>query len=258
MKPELKAVLERWDTFLGKVRQRVDAVLGEADVGFDQVIATNVTDAATMSGAVSAFEARMQGLGTKIDQAWDKIDEELRSGSALKRRDKMIAQGDALRDYIEVKTYEMSVLKRAQAARALWQIVTQDAAQPHHCTSCGGQLQLAVYHTSSSVPCGFCGAVNQVQPSTAIGQYYYGGAIHALSEEVALQQWHALHAEEQRFQDIRGASAEDKARLRAATEHYWRTYCTAHAEIHPDWTPEQIEAEVAGKMGSFDKYHQYL
>lgn len=26
--------------------------------------------------------------------------------------------------------------------------------------------------------------------------------------------------------------------------------------MHPDWTPEQVQAEVAGKMGSFHSFYR--
>jgi len=258
MKAELKALIERWDTFLGKLSARVDEVLAEADAGFDQLIAINVTDPAPLSGAVSAFEARMHGLERKIEDAWDKLDEQLRSGSALRVRDELRAKADALHHRVELARTEMSVRKRAKAARALAELAREEMQRPVSCSHCGGPLTPEVRHVASNVNCPACDAVNAIQPGTAAGSYYQGGALHALAEEAALPQWQLMKQEEQRYNDLRRPGGEDLERLRQATESYWRRYWETYGELHPDWSREQVEAELRGKMGHFRSFHEGL
>lgn len=251
MKAETAALVERWETFLGKVRQRLEAILAEADAGFDQLIAMNVTDPAPLVGAVSAFEARLRGLANKVEQAWDDLDDQLSSSSQLKRRDELHRRGRQLQHEIEVRGEELSIRKRAAAARGQWQLAEQEMAQPQRCVNCGADLVLATRHATQNATCGSCGAVNTVRAGQATTYLFYGNGLHALAEEAALEPWRALKAEEARDEQLRGSTAADKRRLEAAHYAYWRAYCEAMGRMHPDWTPEQIERELQGKMGQF-------
>jgi hypothetical protein len=109
-----------------------------------------------------------------------------------------------------------------------------------------------------NIECPYCGAVNSVRPGMATTYYYSGNAIHALAEEGALDQWRAVREAERHFSEHTEHSKADKAQLRAAFETYWRRYSTIHGELHPDWTPEQVEREVTAKvaqsMAGYDNY----
>ncbi len=251
MKAETAALVTRWQSFLGKVRGRLEAILAEADAGFDQLIAMNVSDPAPLAGAVSAFDARLRGLATKVEEAWEQLDEQLTSSSQLKRRDELHRQGRQLEREIMVRGEELSIRKRAAAARGQWQLAEQEMAQPQRCVNCGGDLVLAQRHATQNATCGSCGAVNTVRAGQATTYLFYANGLHALAEEAALEPWRALKAEEARDEELRGSTAADEQRLEAAHHAYWRAYCEAMGRMHPDWTPEQVERELRAKMSSF-------
>lgn len=203
MKAETQALLERWQTFSGKVRQRLTEVLMEADAGFDQIIAMDVVDPASMSGAVSAFDARIRGLQQKVEQAWEQIDEQLRDRSQLDRRDGLHREQRELAAEIGRAGRQMSILKQAAAAQRLWEIASAEMAQPQYCVNCGAQLEAAVKHTAINETCASCGAVNSLRPGTATTYLFYGNGIHALAEQAALGEWIALEQEELRHEGLR-------------------------------------------------------
>ncbi len=241
-------VITRWNGFLKKVEERMQAILAEADAGFDQVIAYGVTDLTGLTGAVTAFEARMNSLGQKVNDASTKLTDE----DFELPFDEMIERGELLQLEIEIATHEMSVTKRAKAARLLKELVDQERDQPHKCSNCSSLLEITVTHAPSSPACKFCGAVNQVQPSMTVSNYYYGGSIDALAAEAALAEWRAMMEEEHRYLNLRTPSPAEEKKRRDAAETYHRAYHTAFARLHPDRSADQIEAEVKGAMSHFD------
>ena len=232
----------RWSGFIEQVRQRVAEMMAEADAGFDQIIAVDVTDIATISGAVAAFESRMNGLKIKVTGAQSKLALQA-NGRNL---DSMLAQGDLLQHEISTQSTEMTVKKRAKAASMLWLIAEQELNLPRHCVSCGGVMQMKVLHTSSSPTCPFCKTVNQIQPAQSVTNYYYGGAVAAQAESQAVEKWRKMNQLEFHHEQVYSESTQQA--FRHAAEAYWTNYFTAFANMHPDWDLAQVPLEVRGKL----------
>lgn len=248
MNSEMDATQARWLGFIESVQKRVQEILAEADAGFDQIVAMSAADTTAMTGAVTAFESRMIALGLKVSDAQTKLAGSY-LGSAL---DDLMEMGDQLQHDIEIKTNRMSVAKRAKAASALYETAKRDMEQPLLCQNCGGVLEITVRHKASSPVCPFCKTVNQVQTSTPVGHFYYGGCVQALAEQASIDQWCEKLAAEKRIDDMRNPSAADIAGLKKISENYWQTYFDAMVRLHPDWQAEQIPAEIRVKMKGFD------
>lgn len=238
-------IIARWSGFLKKVSSRFDEIMEEADGGFDQIIAMDVVDAASMSGALTAFRSRIIALTKKVTDAQTKLTFQAPSNML----DELNAQGENLIFDIETRMNEIMIVKRAKAAAELWLIAESEMNLPRKCNNCSGILTVPIQHAASSPTCPFCATVNQVQPSAAVTAYYYGDGIAAQCEKEALEKWHIMNAEEFRYENIRTPCEKDKQQYLSATEDFWTSYYTNYANLHPSWTMEQVPKEVKGKMG---------
>jgi hypothetical protein len=239
--------LERWQAFTAKVKGRMDEVLAEADAGFDEVMEIDVIDPAAMSGASSAFEARVRGIVKKVEEAWEKLEPEIDEAA----RDRLADEARQLAWEMEHQAKVLIARKEARAARMLGERARLEMAEARQCPKCGGDLAVTIKHTASSVTCKFCRAVTSVVPGMATGMYYQGAAMHQLGHDAAIEQWVAMEREERRYQDKREPSAADLQRYEDATVAYWRRYCDTIGKLHPDWDTATVEAQFRGKMGHF-------
>ena len=259
MNPAVQALQQRWDAFLGKVHARLQEILAEAEPGINDIIATEVLDPAPLSGALSEVKARMLALRKKVDDSWEKIDEELdgafdpqtsaQAEAFADLRTQMQRRGHALADEIETQGEWLEVRKSADAARALYPKAQAELQPPRRCTNCGGELPQAFVYRATNFTCTFCNALNTVQPGMATALYFAGLAPHALASEQAFPLWVEMERARDQYQFLRHPLPGDLQRYEAATTAYWRAYCQAYGAIHPDWTPEVVEQQIAGKVG---------
>ena len=259
---QVKALEGRWEAFAGKVTGRLEEILAEAGSGFDEIIATEALDPAPLSGALTEFEARLRALVKKVDESFEKLDQETDNlmdaadgpDVALvgKLRDGLIRKRSALADAIEGRGQALSVKKAADAARALSalaQAEMEKAGGGRKCSSCGGPIKPAVLTEPSNVTCAHCKAVNTVHPGAAPALYFGGAALHALATEAALPQDAARRAAEKRFHWYRHPTDDDARRYEEAELTYWRVYCQALGMHKPEWTPDRLEAAAQAKLG---------
>lgn len=255
---QAQAIAGRWEAFLGKVRQRMDEVVAEAEQGLDDIIATEVIDPGPVAQAIQAVRARVFGLQKKIDESWEKLEPEMeavidatddREGDALRAlRWECVRRGHAARDEMDERYETLRIRKEAKAARALYAIVEKEVAERRKCQACGAEFAVGAVREPMSVPCPYCKAVNTVRPGLATSMFYAGGKCHSLAEEAALEMWMEMRRAEKRFQRLRHPTDNDRAHFDGATAAYWRAYCEAYATFDPSWTPEQVEREFQGKL----------
>ena len=63
------------DRLAGFGQQRLQQVHDEAEEGMDQLIAMHTTDYGPIGAGFTALQTRFHGLGQKVSDAWDKIDQ---------------------------------------------------------------------------------------------------------------------------------------------------------------------------------------
>jgi hypothetical protein len=261
----VQPIVERWQGFLGKIEARVGEVMAEGDAGFDEVMQIELIDPAVLSGASTAFSARLRGIVKKLEEAWEKIEGELEAVAdeaddqaeaiyAVRERESERARELAFE--IDLRGQVLVAKKEGEAARRLGELAQKEMAEPRSCTQCGGEIIVpeGQRHTAASVTCPYCRAVNAVPTGMATGMYYQGAAMHWLGHAAALDAWVALQHEERRYKDLREPTREALGRYRAATEAYWRRYVDEIARHDPTWDPATVEAQYRAKLGHFKKY----
>lgn len=160
----MTTAVERWTTFLAKVRARLHEILEEAHAGMDDIIATEVLDPGPISAAENEVKARLFNLREKISPAWAKLEAELGDELAHLEAQGRQLESDILRaiEALERRT-RAKVIERLEALAA-----EERATRTLKCAMCGGPLpEPAVQHRVENVTCTHCDAVNTVRPGLA-------------------------------------------------------------------------------------------
>ena len=245
----MSAVSERWSAFLSKVKARVDEILSEADLGFDELIATEVLDPVPLSSALSELHARMLALEKKIDDSWEKIDAELGDDDD---RDALLELGRRARRDIARRSQVMQVQKQAKAAHAVWKLALAEMERmksKSKCSQCGAPIEPTVLHEPSNVTCAHCKAVSVVRPGMATLLFFQGIGLHALGEEAALEESARLEDAIERYQAKRQKRRADVDAWVAAHRKYWLVYARGYGTHVPGWTEEKAKALAEAKLG---------
>lgn len=258
----IQPLVSRWQGFADKVKARFQEVLAEADAGYDEVMNIEVVDPAVLSGATSAFQARVRGLQDKVRDAWQKIESELDqviqdtedSDECAKmypvrdiERDRQLQLIDAL----EMESAALRIHKEAKASRLLKEVADREMQAPRTCHQCSAPLSVPTPHKVTQVVCTHCQAVNSVHPGMATALYYQGGALHNLAHEAALPEWQALVHAEKRFNAWRHPLDPDMATFEQAATAYWTRYLEAMRQLNPDWDAETVQREYTARMGQW-------
>ncbi len=258
--PALAPFQTRWLAFADKIRARVKEIETEAMGAYKEVIAIDVLQGTGINGVSSAIKSRLLALGTKIDEAWSKIDGEMdgvevdddRAG-AIYRAQMLSAKGAFGRE-IERITETMITYGEAEAARALQVVAMKEADAPLNCQQCGAPLKRPSWCDTVNVTCSSCRAVTTSTPGTAGMMFGKGSGAHSLALEAALPAWYAKQDAEHVWHSLRHKTLEDLARWEAANRNYWQAVAEAMAKFMPSWTAETVSNEVRGKMSQFMEY----
>ena len=263
IKPEIRSrvepVVTKWTGFAQKLEARIGEVLAEADAGLDALIAQHATDHGPMGAAFSAVQARFQGLHPKLDDAFEKIEEQYDEAvedadlneqdlrAVYDVRDELIRQRQRLADSLELAYEDLQKRKNADWARRLQQLAEQERQKGIACSQCGGPMQVEVYWQSSQVPCGHCSAVNDVSPGLAAGLFYQGLGVHALAHEAAWTEWMAERQARERFHAYRHQTQPDFDAYLNAARAYWTKYYQVGKQLYPalcDDVGQAVEAKL--------------
>ena len=255
--PAFAPLATRWRTFLDKVAARVKEIEGEAQAAYADVIASDAVDGTALSGVSSALKARLLALHQKVDDSWNKIDEELdnvevdddRAGGYFRGQQLQIK--GQFQHWLEVETERMIVKGEAEAGRALHAVALQEVADRVPCAQCGAQLDRPLWHQAVNVTCPHCKAVTTATPGTASVMFTGGAGAIWLAKEQAFDAWVAMQQAEVAWNRLRHKTLDDLARWEGANRAYWQAYAEAMGRLHPGWTPAHVANEVTGKMSWF-------
>lgn len=160
---------QRWDTFLGKVRARLQEILTEAHAGLDELIAIEVIDPGPVAAAENEVKARLFALRDKIDPAWRKLEGELGDAHAHLEDHGRRLESDILQ---AIEAFELRTREKVRAR--LGELSAQELKQRKlACSKCGAPLpEPAVQHRVENVTCPHCAALNTVRPGMATAMFH--------------------------------------------------------------------------------------
>lgn len=249
-------LVDRWASFIGKISDRLDAVIAEAGPGLLGLGRAHPEDALPLNNAVTGLDHRVEQLWDKLDSTWEE-----------KVEPKFEAVGGAVWDRgLDMKEdARLAQTHRWQSAKLQWmttlaaealQRAEASEAQEVYCTQCGAALALASRRKTVSHPCSACGTVNQVSPSAA--SRYYLTLVSVLAEGAALPHRQAI--DRFRVEVDRTSRANNWAKESLDSLERWRDLehqaFSAVAERRAALLGEPVDQEeIAAKMRFFMKYN---
>src|SRR4051812_22292197 len=102
--PEHKALIERWDGFLSKIKSRYQEVLGQAADPIKEVISGLEYDSIIIHNVLNGLRNQSQGqLSQKMEETWEKVEGEFEKlgipfDTILKEQDKHYKMTEWMRD----------------------------------------------------------------------------------------------------------------------------------------------------------------
>lgn len=189
--PEYKALVDRWDGFLGKIKSRYQEVLEQSKDPLKEVIGGLEYDSIIIHNVLNGLKYQSEGqLSKKIEESWEKMENELENigidfDHILKIKDKNWALTEWMRDDFE----RFSIRTFADAARQIEKNIhaAVDPNQIHNCVSCGDQLQVETFSFQAvNTKCPGCGTINTYEPDGRIRQLE--GVYSSFADEFAMEE----------------------------------------------------------------------
>jgi hypothetical protein len=266
---ELQPLMVRWAPFVQKVNTRVNDVIAEANEGMDGLIAAHATDFGPMGAAFGALQARFNGIGTKVSEASEQVEQlvwEIMFRDGLSPQDSQVLgqihtqinrEEQYLRDQVEMRYQELNMRKSADWSRALHKLAEGEMQRELNCSQCGSPFQVKVWWKSSNETCPHCNAVNSLSPGMATVTYYGQGS-HTLSHEAAWAAWQAEQQAQAAYDRLRHPTAYDFEQKLSSSNAYWTAYYQHYQQMHPGFADAHgsIEAAVEAKMKHHTEYDQ--
>jgi len=257
MNSDQKALMQRWEGFLGKIDGRLGEIIAEVAQGIAALGQSHGADTMPLTNAMSGLDHRVRQLREKIGETWDgQVEGQFSSHDSGGFLD---AGLDRKRDF-EIAFDEKWELAKTKAVadyfRALWPRAQQALAAPVGCTRCGAQLALPVRHKSSTATCASCGTVNQCIPDAVI-QAYFGQGVQAFAEEASapiryqIERFREEVDRWRRARDWAPETLETLERWQGMERSYWETQATTRAQMLQE---PADRAFVETRMDQFRKY----
>ena len=261
MNAEQQALVQRWDGFLSKIKERLDEIIAEATAGCAQIAAQHPLDSLPLNNALTGLDHRIRQLRERIEETWDGQVEEKFSDAG---------DGDFLDVGLDKKEdFETAFDHHWQNAKAkilcdyaasLYPLAQQASQQQPKCDQCGAPLQPAVIYKSETIACPACSAQNLYEPPLAIVAYR-GTAAHYLADAAMLPKRQAIdwfRIEVDRWRRARSWAPEPLESLekwRAMELDAWSTYANEKARVLGEPVDQ---AYIDSRMAHFDKYELHM
>ncbi len=165
-------LIERWDNYISKIRQRCDEMISQANQGTDFFIPQLMFDTNAIHNAWQGIKAQIFQLDDKLDEGWNKMDTLFdEAGSTSKETDRERAKMEEAKIQMHWQYEKNLIMAHARAARQLLLNIKKHINENkiHTCTQCGNPLNINVYtFRAMNVKCDACGSVNTYKPDERI------------------------------------------------------------------------------------------
>ncbi|MEZ4247719.1 MAG: hypothetical protein R3B99_05715 [Polyangiales bacterium] len=255
MNANQQALVDRWQSFLAKIHERLAEICVEAEAGVRAIAAQHPEDQMPVSNAITGLDHRVRQLREKIQETWDaqvedkfSADPEIHDVGLDMKQDSEVLLDEK---WSLAKAAWMSEIAREAFGRAMAAM-----EKPVPCSSCGAPLNLPTRIELVAATCTHCGVVNQAAPSMAI-QYYFGWCVQNLADAAALPHRHAVERQRivaDRWRRDRNWAAEPVESLEEwerLERRYWETVAHERARLRNEPVDQKY---IDSRMAYFYKY----
>jgi hypothetical protein len=249
----MQQVIERWNAAIADVLAQVDAILADASAGSQAVIARIGPDLTPLVQPWGAVEHQMHQCREQIAGTWLRISDELSAVGGLPEG--VMWREGGKRNWttseIDIRYQRAYRLTMAAAADVMRQRAVAADARTCPCLRCGASLdRIRLSGMALNVECGYCRAVNTIEPGPALRAFAAFGAM-ALAERQTLDLWEAMtrtHLQINHYRERKDVPLELLREYERAGRGYWTERLTAEAVFAPEQRPF-----VAQKIESYMK-----
>lgn len=259
-------VIERWDLFLGKIRDRGQELFDTARQEGMNTFRASGNDPMPVSNALTGVRMQVHDLRRKIDDTWlEKVDSAMRSaGIGLRQLDAQRHKGETLQFELEYGFELLETELFYEMSLVILELAKQDEHRTLHCTQCQAPLEVPQHvYKATRVDCGFCRTVNTYEPGTyarMVGGFCADHIARWNTRDLKKKMMEAEHAthdvSDMLYQDENlehtgnyrnyDLTYKDvRAVYRQACQQYWEAYYNELAKIKTD---TNVEKEVRAKM----------
>lgn len=249
---EVERLVHRWDAVIARVRGELDATLAEAVTGSEPLIAATETDLTPLTLPWNTIEARRHELGEQISDAWDEVSDEMSECDAFTHE--MMDREGTKRDAATLEL-EISYLRAyhgvlARASERMRQVAMVADCSERTCQYCGATLdKVTPVSQALNVECGYCKAMNTVEPGTQLRMFAAMGA-HHLAEHASLDDRFAMMRAEHlinQYRDNKDVPMALLEQLESSSRSYHTRRLTVEAEHNPELA-QYVDQKVARYM----------
>jgi hypothetical protein len=261
----MQQVIERWNAAISDVFVRVDAILADASAGSQAVIPHIGSDLTPLVQPWGAVQHQMHQCSEQVSEAWLRISDEFSLVDDLP--DGIMWREGGKRDWatseIEIRYTRAYRLALAAAADVLRHRALTADARTRVCRRCGAPLdRIKLSGMALNVECGYCLAVNTIEPGPALRAFASVGAM-ALAERQALDLWVAMTRalrQINHYRDRQDVPLELLQEYERAGRGYWTERLTAEADFAPEQRPfvaQKIESYMKGVNKTLRQHWQW-
>jgi hypothetical protein len=250
-------VIERWNAAIADVLARVDATLADASAGSQAVIAHIESDLTPLVRPWGALEHQMHQYREQIAETWLRISDEFSEVGGLPEG--VMRREGAKRNWatseIEIRYTRAYRLAVAAAADVMRHRAVAADAHACPCRRCGALLdRITLSGMALNVECGYCRAVNTIEPGRALRAFAAAGAM-ALAERQALDLWETMTralTQINNYRERKDVPLELLQEYERAGRGYWTKRLTAEADYAPEQRPF-VTQKIDSYMKSVNK-----
>lgn len=262
---QASALITRWDQEIAQIAQDFQAELDAAVAGSQPIIDVVTTDLQPLARPWHTIKARMHKVTEKISDTWDEISDEM---SALEgfTHEMIMTEGNKRDDAtfeIELANERVFNSVMAQASqRMLDHALVQDASMAP-CQNCAAPMDKVLPVAESlNVECGYCMAMNTVNPGDAIRVFAHSGASYLAQQHCrpTLEAYLRVEQKMKHFRDDKDVPLEMLIDFEKLNREYW----TARLNLEASYVPEQkkyveskIERHLADANKTLRRYWQW-
>lgn len=186
--PEFQKLIERWDNYLSKLKDRYYEILQQSEAPLQNVIDNLQFDTVVIHNIKTGLHNQtVEQLFKKAEEGWPKMESEMQKiGVSWDQINEQHRKTEDLRQWMEWEFGIFEVTTYGKAARKILENVKRhiDEKKLHRCTQCAAELPIKIYSFMAvNIKCDSCGSVNTYQPDDRIRALEYYVLIHLAEEQ---------------------------------------------------------------------------
>jgi flagellar hook-associated protein FlgK len=172
MEDSKQQIIERWDTFLSKIKARCDEMITQANQGCEMFIPQLLYDTNAIGNAWTGIKNQIYELTIKVYETWPKMEALLnQAGSNATETDVELEKRHQVITYMQWEYEKNRIIALAKAGRQILFNVKKhvNESKMHNCTQCGSPLDINIYSFRAvNIKCESCSSVNTYKPDDRV------------------------------------------------------------------------------------------